>query len=106
MTYIQKFLFVLSLLIGFVACKNKNQGPSYSIEPPFKTIPAVYDQFELNAAEAKVLRLPNGSSIDVPENAFVDKDGKSVTGKVSLKYREFHSASDIIVHRALSSTKH
>ncbi len=39
---------------------------------------------------------PGGSSIEIPANAFVDKSGKPVTGKVALKYREFHTASDIL----------
>jgi hypothetical protein len=33
----------------------------------------------------------------VPPNAFVDKNGQPVSGRVVLKYREFHNAADIIV---------
>ena len=89
-----KNLLISLLLVALIGCKS--EGPTYSIDPPFKSIQASYDNFEINPAEAKVIRLPNGSSIDVPENAFVDKDGKPVTGKVTLNYREFHHASDII----------
>jgi hypothetical protein len=90
-----QLLLTCAVLFCFYAC-NTSEGPSYAIERPFKTINLDYDTFTLDASEPKVVRLANGSSIEIPENAFVDKNGKVVTGKVSLQYREFHTAADIL----------
>ena len=92
---LKKFhLFIIASTI--LACSQSNRNPSYFIEPPLGSVSKSFDQFELNPNEPKVLRLKNGSSIVVPANAFVDKNGNPVTGTVSLKYREFHNAADIL----------
>ena len=67
-----------------------------SVAPPMETIDVPYNNFEFNPAEAKVLELPNGTSIEIPENAFVDADGNPVTEPVQIQYREFHNASEIV----------
>ncbi|ABG58347.1 hypothetical protein [Cytophaga hutchinsonii] len=95
MNKILQLFFAFGICSFFIAC-NHSDGPAYRIEPPFKSIPPHYDTFELNASEPKMLRLPGGSSIEIPANAFVDKSGKPVTGKVELKYREFHTSADIL----------
>ncbi|WP_018342854.1 WD40 repeat domain-containing protein [Cytophaga aurantiaca] len=94
MNTIPRLLFACGLLLCFIACNS--DGPAYTIEPPFKSITPKYDTFELDASEPKTLRLSSGSSIEIPENAFVDKQGNVVKGKVALTYREFHTAADIL----------
>lgn len=53
--------------------------------------------FALDAANGGHFDYFNGSQIDVPEGAFLDKNGKPVTGKVELHYREFHDPADIML---------
>ncbi|EAY30132.1 WD40 repeat domain-containing protein [Microscilla marina] len=69
-----------------------------SITSPFdnKRIDVGYTKWEMNTGEAKVFKLKNGSNIRVPADAFVNKLGEPVKGKVEIKYREFHNAADII----------
>lgn len=86
-------LFLVSFYL--VSCSDEKKY-TQEIAPPFKNVEVAYQQMEVDASEDKVLRLKNGSSISIPKNAFVDKNGNPVTGKVKLEYREFHSAADII----------
>ncbi|WP_299459403.1 hypothetical protein [uncultured Microscilla sp.] len=69
-----------------------------SIASPFdnKKIDVAYSQWEMDASKAKVFKLNNGSNIEVPAGAFVNKLGEPVKGNVKIKYREFHNAADII----------
>ena len=49
----------------------------------------VKDGFEYHAT--------NGTHLSIPKNAFVDKTGKSVKGEVTIKFKEFHKAKDILL---------
>lgn len=67
-----------------------------AIAPPIKGVDVPYQEYKVNANEPKEIRTPTGSKITIPANAFVDKNGNPVTGEVDIKYREFHTAEDII----------
>jgi hypothetical protein len=43
------------------------------------------------------LKTNTEAEIVIPENAFVDKNGKNIDGEVTIKYKEIKSPSDIIV---------
>jgi len=45
---------------------------------------------------AYTLPLPSGGELRIPANCFVNEAGERLTGPVSLRYREFHDATDII----------
>ncbi|TAH21148.1 MAG: WD40 repeat domain-containing protein [Cytophagales bacterium] len=60
-----------------------------STDVPFQTIAV---ENERNST----VKLANGTEIQVPEGAFVDKNGNPINGKVLLSYREFHNGADII----------
>jgi hypothetical protein len=47
--------------------------------------------------KAQNFSLKSGSSINVPENAFVDKQGKPIAVPVKLLFREFHTPAEIIL---------
>ncbi len=53
--------------------------------------------YTVSATEASRIELPNGGSIEFPENAFVDATGKPVKGEVAIEWKEFHSLTDILV---------
>ncbi len=67
-----------------------------TIDPPFENLDVPYSQHEVDVVQGKLIRMDNGTMIRVPKDAFVDQDGNPITGKVTLKYREFHKASEII----------
>jgi hypothetical protein len=66
------------------------------MDPPFTNVVVPVNQFEVNGNEDKIIRLKNGSSLSIPKNAFVDKNGKVIEGKINIEYREFSKAADII----------
>ncbi|MGH1337399.1 MAG: hypothetical protein ACRBFS_14850 [Aureispira sp.] len=67
-----------------------------AIAPPIKGVDVAYQEYSIQAGTAKEIVTPTGSRITIPANAFVDKNGTPVTGAVDIRYREFHSAEDII----------
>jgi len=101
------FLIVCSFIL-FTACKNETTEvveanatkvenvASYTVSPPFEKLDVGFNNFEVDAAKDQVLTLKNGTSIEIPAKAFVDAQGKPVKGAVSVNYREFHNAAQII----------
>lgn len=93
-------LLVVGYLMLFQNTPQSIQATNFqsSIASPFgdKSIDVGYNQWEMDADEAKVFKLKNGSNIHIPAQAFVNKHGQPVKGKVQIKYREFHNAADII----------
>ena len=68
-----------------------------TVKEPFATLKIEAKTYTVNAEKGGEIILENGTKIIVPANAFVDAEGKPVTGDVAIKYREFHNATDIIL---------
>lgn len=66
------------------------------VSPPLKNIDVVFNKMTVQAAQGGELSLDNGTKIIIPANAFVNKNGETVTGEVDIQYREFHNAAEII----------
>lgn len=65
-----------------------------------RPLPAVKQNIEwasLDSRKPNQLKLKTGTEIRIPENAFVTKDGKAVTGKVDFAVEEFKNATDIFL---------
>ena len=67
-----------------------------AVAPPIAGVDVPYQDYKINAEQGKLIVTPTGSRIAIPANAFVDQAGKPIKGEVTIKYREFHSAEDII----------
>ena len=50
-----------------------------------------------NTNDGLIFHQPNGTHIEIPANAIVDKNGKEVKGEVTFKFREMHTAQDIFL---------
>jgi hypothetical protein len=90
-------LFLLSLLA--VACTNSpiNQVDVPFVNPPLDGVDVPYSDYAVVAERGDTIFYPSGSIIVLPSNAFVDKDGKEVTGKVDVSYREFADPVDFFL---------
>ena len=55
-----------------------------------------YQSFQVEPAAAKTITLASGTTLNIPENAFVYANGEPVTEPVEIQFREFHNASEII----------
>ena len=65
------------------------------IPPLGKSTPFVYKTFD--AEKGVEFHQPTGTHIVIPANALVDEEGKKVTGKVTMKFREFQNAREIFL---------
>lgn len=100
-------------LILFQACQNNTSENSNNsdeqlvhsigvkpniptIAPPLEKVNVPYHEMKVTAEKGGNLSLDNGTIIEIPKDAFVDKNGKVVTGEVEIAYREFHNAAEII----------
>lgn len=75
---------------------NNAEQSSQQVNPPLENIDVPYQSFAIPSASAQTLQLDNGTSIEIPASAFVDKQGQVVTESVEIRYREFHDAAEII----------
>jgi hypothetical protein len=95
------------LLLSLGACntnqpKNSNTSPAAKnalslIQPPLPALNPSFQTWEFEPTTAQVFRLPSGTEISVPAQAFRDAQGKTLSGKIQLRYREFHGAVDIFL---------
>ncbi|MBS1685931.1 MAG: cell envelope integrity protein TolA [Bacteroidetes bacterium] len=67
------------------------------ITPPVAQVDIARDSFIVDADSVTDLTYASGSQLHVPAGAFRTSDGKNVSGKVTLRYREFHDQKDIFL---------
>jgi len=104
--------FLLACFVCFFSCQNApsttevehtaiEETPNatsikYSVTPPLENVDVAFKTFDMKASEAKTIEFKNGTSIEIPANAFVDANGNLVTEDVEIRYREFHDAADVL----------
>ena len=62
--------------------------------PPIPKLDLPYQKFEIDPSQPNVLYSKHGAKIAIPVNAFLDKDGNIIKGKVQLSFREFYNPLD------------
>lgn len=70
--------------------------PALAVMPPIAGLDVPFKSYEVATTEGMTIETATGTTIEIPANAFVDKDGNPITGTVDIKFREFHNATDII----------
>src|ERR1700756_2253495 len=66
------------------------------INPPIQNLNINPDVFLINTNRDTTIYYNDRTSINIPANAFITKDGKEIKGKINLCYREFHDQVDFI----------
>ncbi len=89
------FAFVIVIAIVFSRCSTADKTSS-TVKSPFIGVEISSKSFDLNTSASSTLTTSSGSQIIVPENAFIDKDNKPVTGNVSVSYTEYYKPSEVI----------
>lgn len=81
------------------ALQSSDQSPELgkAVDPPFEKLRIPLKKHRVNCSQEQRLYLETGTEIIIPANAFVDAQGKAVQGEVSLAFREFHDATDLII---------
>lgn len=91
-----KYILIGLVTLSITACGTNEEIFELPMSAPFAE-EVVFSTTKVSADSAGVYTLESGSQISLPANALVDKDGNQVKGEVDLKFREFHSADDILL---------
>jgi hypothetical protein len=67
------------------------------VKPPIETLIIPNKSFQLETEAGGSIFTETGTIIDIPQDAFIDADGKAVTGPITLSYREFKTPIDILL---------
>jgi hypothetical protein len=62
--------------------------------PPIPSLDIPYQTFTIDPTKPNVFYSKNGAKINIPSNAFLDKEGNVITGKVEVSFREFYNPLD------------
>ena len=103
-----KIIVVVSvLIIVFLSVRNcscnptkTNDKPNVSsnnyllTNPPLPELDIPYQKFEIDPSKTNVLYSKMGAKINIPSDAFLDKDGNVIKGKVEVSFREFYNPLD------------
>ncbi|MCP4442926.1 MAG: hypothetical protein GY810_28810 [Aureispira sp.] len=94
----QWLLAIMVAVFGY-ACNSATVETSnkVTITPPLPGLETSYTVFEIDPTEDQILEMPSGTNITIRANSLVNAEGKLVKDKVSLKYREYHDAVDILL---------
>ena len=68
-----------------------------NIVKPIPTASPLQEKFSVDAKAASLLSTKSGTKIKIPANAFTDKNGNVVVGKVELNFTEMNTALDILL---------
>ena len=93
-----------SIAALLVSCAGEGDGTegdestetSSVINPPFEGDFQNDTIFKIDPTKETLVSTPNGSSIEIPANVIVDKDGNPVTSEVELSFTQYHSMADIL----------
>jgi hypothetical protein len=103
-----KIILVVSvLIIVFLSIRNCSCNPTKTDEkpivssnnylltnPPLPELDIPYQKFEIDPSKPNVLYSKMGTKINIPSDAFLDKDENVIKGKVEVSFREFYNPLD------------
>ena len=72
------------------------QSSKAFISEPSKHLKIRPDSYAVNNATGGTIVHAGSSKIRIPKNSFIDKNGKDIVGEVTIEYKEFHDAGDVI----------
>jgi len=89
------FVLMVIILIVIKYNKPKQSARKYSfLSPPIPTANIPLSDYVVEAGIGDTIVHSTGTILLFPANAFVDKNGKIIQGKVKIKYREFSNPLD------------
>jgi hypothetical protein len=100
---------IAASLVGFFFLYNQVLKTGYSekqaaffearpyINQPFEQIKPTFASFKVDPNEGGIYKYPSGSQLTVPAAAFVNEKGETLSGEVTLHYREMHDVVDFFM---------
>jgi hypothetical protein len=93
-TIIAAIILIVILIIAKCNCRTQTKITERFVNPPIPTADIPFTDYSVDAAKGDTIMYASGSVLLFPKDAFVDKNGKVVKGKVNIKYREFSNPAD------------
>lgn len=90
-----QFLLLTVAITSMLSYSYKTEKSITKIVAPIPSMEPIFETQNYTVSEGLEIKLPTSSQINIPPDAFVDKDGNIVTGKVDFKYRIMDNATDI-----------
>lgn len=100
-------VFVSVLIIVILSLRNCSCNPTKTADkpivsdnnylltnPPLPELDIPYQKFEIDPSQPNELFSKFGAKINIPSDAFLDKDGNIIKGKVEVSFREFYNPLD------------
>ncbi|MCB0477532.1 MAG: hypothetical protein KDC84_05185 [Crocinitomicaceae bacterium] len=87
-----KNLILFCFTVILVSCSQNETEKVAEKAPEVEKDP---NSYIVDVSKGAVIKTDQGSIIRIPENAFVDQEGKLVNGEVAIKFEEFHDFADI-----------
>lgn len=89
-------IILIALVISKCNCrKHESQLKNIAfINPPIQSADVPFTSYTIEASIGDTIVYNSGSVLIFPSNAFADKKGNVITGKVDIKYREFTTPID------------
>ena len=98
------FIITVLLLLAVSGCNSPHKRKSEEkdafksiFSTPFSNLRITGSEYLINPAKDTTLTYISGSKIFIPQNAFVDSTGNTVSGEVRLTYREFSNPVDLFL---------
>lgn len=80
-----------------IVISNHESHSTTSIIQPIKGLEIPVRTFKIDPHVDAKIELPNGGSIEFKANSFVDENGQPVEGEIDIKWKEYHSLTDILL---------
>lgn len=93
-TIIAAIIVIVILMISKCNCRNDTTAAVRFVNPPVPAADIPFTDYAVDAEKGDTIMYASGSVLLFPKDAFVDKKGKLVQGKVNIKYREFNNPVD------------
>lgn len=90
-----KILWALPLAILLVISCGKKEG-IHTITPPLSKVAVSPTEKEIDPTVSQVVKFNDNFSVQVPANAFKDKDGNIITEPIKLSLKEYNDPATII----------
>ena len=93
-TIIAVIILIIILMIAKCNCRTPVKISERFVNPPIPSADIPFSDYTVESSKGDTIMYPSGSVLLFPKDAFVDKNGKVVQGKVNIKYREFANPAD------------
>lgn len=93
----------LAAMIAVMMCACSEQevptpeAPFSAVQPPLSGLEKQFEEYTFNASEGGTIEIGSGTTITIPPLSVIDAHGNNVSGDATLKYREYHDATDVFL---------